>query len=460
MTHRGGVLLLAGARGCAAVLACTPLSRTWRDERRGRKPGWQVRSRPRPDPRQTRLAPTPKPGRLVLPVVATVACLIALIVVGDLGTVITERIRPSQATDQGFRLGTDAAADGEVPGENLPPLDHPPPPGLKENRPEDSDPETALMDSPYSSTPEFRYVESWVFDPTGGWRPMNPYRHRDFSSRYINRIDGTRKTWAPTPCTCTRLRVWVYGGSTTFGLHQRDDHTIWSELARVAADSGMALDISNRGDMGQLHWQEAERFRFDLLAEEPPDLVIFYDGANDTWASNAAVVGPDGEVTNPIDPTLDNLWADPELFPKDPPDPVTGGRLLPIEGRTLSQTAKARLTIDRYDRSRALSRSAARAANTPVRYVWQPTRYSRDVVLTEPHSDAGGELYPRMADQLQASFLPDDVINLTNALDGDTEPLFTDDIHHNERGSRLIAVALFDELEATLRSLIRKADDR
>ena len=76
----------------------------------------------------------------------------------------------------------------------------------------------------------------------------------------------------------------MYGGSTTYGLNQRDDHTIASELARVAHEHGVTIDIDNRGALGHLHWMEAERFAWDLTIEAPPDMVIFYDGVNEGWA--------------------------------------------------------------------------------------------------------------------------------------------------------------------------------
>ena len=59
----------------------------------------------------------------------------------------------------------------------------------------------------------------------------------------------------------------MFGGSTTYGLNQRDGHTIASELARAAAADGIELDVHNKGNNGQLHWMEAERFAWDAVSD-------------------------------------------------------------------------------------------------------------------------------------------------------------------------------------------------
>ena len=63
-------------------------------------------------------------------------------------------------------------------------------------------------------------------------------------------VDGRRATWRPavTP-GCRPAKVWMFGGSTAFGQGQRDDHTIASELARVAWEDGIAVDVTKRVEL-------------------------------------------------------------------------------------------------------------------------------------------------------------------------------------------------------------------
>ena len=284
--------------------------------------------------------------------------------------------------------------------------------------------------SPRAATTERRAGHSRA---NNAWRPVNPYRLLDFSSRYLNIVDGSRLSWQPPECDCRRLRVWVYGGSTTYGLNQRDEHTIASEIARVADEHGVTLDVSNRGEMGHLHWMEAERFAWDLTFEEPPDMVIFYDGVNDGWAASTLNIVGAGDIRPMRDPTTFDLWQDTGRsggrLPEGPPGSSFIGTRTDVD---LPPGTLERVMVERYNRARTLSRTAAEAHRVAVRYVWQPTRYSRPLVLSEPHMDGSSENAARATEQYVRTLLPDDVIDVVDALRGSDKPMFTDDVHHNE----------------------------
>jgi len=88
-----------------------------------------------------------------------------------------------------------------------------------------------------------------------------------------------------------------------------------------------------------------------------------------------------------------------------------------------------------------------------VRYFWQPSRYDRPLIPGEPHWSTWQENDMRRMMQVAADSLPSDVVNLREVLAGDTTPMFTDDVHHNEKGARIVAEAMFRELEPQLRAL-------
>jgi lysophospholipase L1-like esterase len=248
----------------------------------------------------------------------------------------------------------------------------------------------------------------------------------------------------------------MFGGSTTYGLNQRDDHTIASELARAAAADGIELDIHNKGNNGQLHWMESERFAWDLTTEPAPDLVLFYDGVNETWEGSTLNRFSTGDTPEMYDPTLLDAWENGrEGTSTDAPAAPPGARLVGRpRGPVLGLVDEAKATIDRYDRARALSKSTATAHLLPVRYFWQPSRYSRPLVLSEPHYDTGNENNARLSEQLKVKYLPKDVIDLSDSLRGTTEPRFTDDVHHNEEGARLIAAEMFRKIKGDLQQLV------
>ena len=112
---------------------------------------------------------------------------------------------------------------------------------------------------------------------------------------------------------------------------------------------------------------------------------------------------------------------------------------------------EARETVRRYERARRSSLMTAAAYDVPVKYVWQPSRHTRQFEATEPHGDSVRENRSRLMAQIVRESLPDDVIDLSDALSDLDGPLFTDDVHHNERAARAIAEDLFEAVADELR---------
>ena len=128
----------------------------------------------------------------------------------------------------------------------------------------------------------------------------------DLTSPDLNISQGRRTTWRPEPTACPRLSIWMFGGSALFGVGQRDGHTVSSELARIAEDSAIALDVENWGVPGDVSWQQLRRLERAVTRSEDdrPDLVIFYDGFNDLWTTSSVSGLPwvePGEFVGPLD---------------------------------------------------------------------------------------------------------------------------------------------------------------
>ncbi|WCO65887.1 hypothetical protein PO878_15395 [Iamia majanohamensis] len=299
------------------------------------------------------------------------------------------------------------------------------------------------------------YVEDieYVLDDRVAWRPLDQHRVADVRTRHVDVEDGVRRTWTAPDCPdCPRATVWLYGGSTAFGIGQRDEQTIGSHLARAAWADGVVLDVVNRGMPGDLHSREAERLGWDLAAEDPPDLVVFYDGVNEVWSAQRLADEGVGDVDQPSDPTTDELWDDLVEERGAPPEPPPGGELLPPPaGALLDAEEVGQLAATRYDRARDVSASLAAAHEVPVRWFWQPSRLSRPPVEGEPVGDASyEEVTRRVYDAAAAAAVGGDVEDLTGALDDVPGPLFSDDVHHNE----VAAAALGEELYRRIRDQV------
>ena len=380
---------------------------------------------------------------------AVVLAVVAAVVVVTPATRRLVGLDHDETAAAGFETTTNSLGDGE--GFKV---RDPVPEGVTEFRPDPDGPQAAMQGASWF-TGAFPQAQGWALNPRNAWRPVNVHRLRDFSSEYLNISNGERRTWAPPAGAAPRLTVWLFGGSTTYGLDQRDDHTIASELARAAAANGIALDIHNKGQNGHLHWMEAERFAWDLTNEPAPDLVLFYDGVNEIWEAGTLNRLGTGDGKAMHDPTLLDAWdRSPAAQRTAPPAPAGAVRTGWTQGPQLALVDEAKATVDRYDRARSLSRATAAAHGIPVRYFWQPDRYSRPIVMSEPHYSTGQENRSRLAQQVRRAFLPKDVVDLSDSLRGTTEPLFTDDVHHNEEGARLIAAQMFTSIEGDLQRLV------
>jgi lysophospholipase L1-like esterase len=299
----------------------------------------------------------------------------------------------------------------------------------------------------------------WAINRTGGATSADGYPPmHDVHGRYFNVNGGFRTSWRPPACTCRRLRVWLYGGSTMLGIGQRDDHTIPSELARVAWEHGIALEVSNRGVAGELNWQETQRMQWDVAAEGAPDLVVFYDGFNDL----------SGAARRNNDPTrgYSPAWPVPGRAYSAPPGddnallrrifgraPDGAGRNPTVVPPKLAPSALGDAAMTAFQRGREPARRLMRADGVPIQWFWQPDRLTRPARADEPQGDRDEERDLRTTWAAARKALPADVHDLGGLFDRERRPVYFDSAHTNEYGARRVAEAMFETLRPQLDEL-------
>ena len=284
---------------------------------------------------------------------------------------------------------------------------------------------------------------SLVDDKTGG------YQLGDFAGKYVN-ISGRERHTAPSRCSCPRATVWFVGGSAAFGLGQRDDHTIASELVGLASTDRLHLEVHNLGVPGWTIAEEyrAVRARLDSGAA-PPDLVVFYDGYNDG-------------IGTVVQTSLNG------------PDPTTPARLVDREVREFINSRVSidslgggptlgPLTAEKYRVTQRLAEDRLRGTGAATRYFFQPDALSapvqraqveqlyRGIPLAWNNSDLGGVLESAstaLADAPPAG-LPG-VETLRHLFDQTTTPVFYDAVHTNEAAARTVAAAIYSRIAADL----------
>jgi len=269
---------------------------------------------------------------------------------------------------------------------------------------------------------------------------------QDFRGRFINVEGGVRRSYQPED---PELTVWYFGGSTMFGIGQRDDHTIPSVVARLAEEDGVALRSVNVGVSSFVNWQETELLTQMLTRLAPPDLVVFYDGSNDTglgWERiERGLLEEDGIFRMAVSET------DREQLARLPRTPDSE---LPAPEDRLDLNVE--LVARQYRRGVSLARRLCASYGVPVLHFWQPQPFAK---VPSPADD---ELWRRVG--FDPAMLPAarrvydearraagvDPIDLSRVLDDVEVPVFFDGSHTNELGARLVAEAMYEHLRPVL----------
>lgn len=308
----------------------------------------------------------------------------------------------------------------------------------------------SLVDRPWMSdwADAFDYLqqEALVDLYTGSEYP-------DVGSPHLNVTDGVRSSWSPPTAACaTPLRVWMFGGSTLFGVGQRDDHTIASELARAAWRDGVALDVDNRAVPGDVAWIERARLRRALITEDTPDLVVFYDGFNDVRSVEWSY-GAGHEVTNRFSALNDATLV--PLLKRLNEREIDGERTVvavPLERdvRPPDQPVIDDAVRFQYGATRSLTDAdLARAGVASIAFI-QPIGASRNPLV------AGDFPTTRLATEQYRTFrdgLPEGVVDIADALDDHPGAVYVDDVHTTEEANPVIATRMWNEMRELVASL-------
>lgn len=102
---------------------------------------------------------------------------------------------------------------------------------------------------------------------------------------YINQQTNRPTTYNPTPPNKSRHKIiWMFGGSTTRGATDHDERTIPSYLSHYLnrVEPYLPAVVINFGVDGFNSLLETKYLQKELIENPvPPDIIIFYDGAND-----------------------------------------------------------------------------------------------------------------------------------------------------------------------------------
>lgn len=258
------------------------------------------------------------------------------------------------------------------------------------------------------------------------------------STRYVNVVAGRRRTLTVRDPEHT---VWVFGGSTTYGIGQRDEGTIPSALVRLAAERGARLEVLNLGCPGKVNWAETVEFEAMLRAGlGPPDVAVFLDGINE-W--NAAFTR---EIVGLLDPAIPF----PGYASTDDQEALLADARARGYVETHDQQRQMRLAAAQYRMGVERARALGEEYGVPVVHFWQPALFTMPVDAPgNPTVYASDEIDPATAMAAGRSYREAaersgvEPIDLMDIFDHAEQPLFFDCCHTNEAGARLEAAAMY-----------------
>jgi len=288
------------------------------------------------------------------------------------------------------------------------------------------------------------------------YEPFTGFRDRPFRGRFVN-VDpaGFRfsKNQAPWPPRTEAFNVFVFGGSTTFGVGLPDDETIASYLEECAPanHSRGPLAVYNFGRQAYFSSQELILFQQLLKAGFVPQVAVFIDGINEFLFDTGRP-----RFTDKFRRVMDGV---PDSSPLDNVPVVKAAQWLRDRGtkpqpRNATNNADPAIlegVINRWLANKRMIEVVAGGFGVRTIFVWQPVpTYKYDlryhVFLSNSSRLPPDQWMPRdhygyalMESMRAQGRLGPDVLWLADMQQDKHENLYVDRVHYNARFSREIA---------------------
>jgi hypothetical protein len=313
------------------------------------------------------------------------------------------------------------------------------------------------------------------------WQSYVYFRQKPFRGKTITiGSDGLRATWqSPSPAPPDdrpRVKLLMLGGSTLWGFGARDDQTIPSLLARDLDQRGWRVELKNLSEIGYVSTQELIALVRELQAGYRPDVVIFYDGVNDT--TSALLEGEAGLTTNENNRRQEfNLLQSParltsaliSTFVKDSGSSrfaqavrrrsSTSANPSPSSPARETLRALAAGVVDRYAANIAIVEKLGRGFGFRPLFYWQPVVFDKPVQVPFEREEAVKyaaaegilrEVYGKVRDSAELKVDPA-FRDLSRLFDASRNLVFIDYCHTTESANARVAAEMAGGVIETLR---------
>jgi lysophospholipase L1-like esterase len=323
--------------------------------------------------------------------------------------------------------------------------------------------------------PQFWRDETLRLQKFRTYVPFRLWGVTEWHSKYTNNDSGAqgvlRRTINPGNCSSPNaVKVWMFGGSTMYGLGAPDWATLPSYLSReLNIGASNCVIVSNFGVEGYVVAQELILLEEQLKSGAHPDVVIFYDGINDSMAQcppglptpHGAFLTIKSRIEGSPSARLDFLRKSysvrlfSELFARYRRPRATASQSSDMQQRILSVMTK-------YEGSVRLERALANGYRFKVYTFWQPllTYGHKPLVPFEQHAArADASQIPADYECLQmmtATYAEaerraaqnGEFIFLGGVFDSTRDPVYIDQGHLGPRGNEVVAQAISNYMKS------------
>jgi lysophospholipase L1-like esterase len=305
--------------------------------------------------------------------------------------------------------------------------------------------------------------------------PYVDWRRSPYHGRFIS-VDsqGVRQTLNSHCDDEKNLVVWMFGDSALWGTGSTDAETIPSQLAKIYEDAGQKICVRNYGEAAWISTQGVIQLLLQLkLPARKPDIVIFYDGTNDTLMPTEGAAPPGAHLGyRRFRRLLANVQIEDEPSFRFLSRTNTARALDRISTKLYEMRhpgakpvlppeeakAAAQRTIDNYQQNLQLVDSLAQIYGFKPFYYWYPTSSVGHKPLTaEEQIYVTAEMTegPRELQVTRATYALCEKLRrprfeyLGNFLDGLPQRLYVDVSHLTPEGNRLVAQHIFHAIQTS-----------
>jgi hypothetical protein len=286
--------------------------------------------------------------------------------------------------------------------------------------------------------------------------PLTQFTEAPFQGEFVNvhaagfRLSTGEENWPPSD---TKINIFVFGGSITFGYNVADQETIPAFLAAALKRLGIEeIQVYNFGQIFYYSTQERALFERLILEGARPDIVIFIDGLSDLTYETPA-------QTEHLEEFFARRSCDPfcwwNLMPmrkamkfieyKILPAPVSK----PFQLQDYNKPERNSRHIQRYLDNKKMIQAIADAYNIKALFVWQPVPVYKLGKGKHPQGDhleksgMGNHSYsvfgyPQMAEQLAKQPLGENFFWLADSQEELEGLLYVDGVYYSPALSKAL----------------------